>query len=124
MAFRDKKCVLCGKNYKPRTKYSWFCLDCYLNDFIPNRHKYSIEDFSSGIYSFTTGRHIDNFYKPSKYSDLSVNDAYKQIALDLQTENTDCASGLEERSSDNKCVSPEHGHKKIVDALLSKTTYV
>lgn len=69
--------------YKPRSKKSWFCLGCYLNDYLPNKHNFEVDDFVSGIYSFITKRHIEHFYKPTKYSELSPEEAYKQISRDI-----------------------------------------
>ncbi|WP_139311620.1 hypothetical protein [Desulfovibrio sp. DV] len=120
MNYGVKKCVLCGKSYKPRSNKSWFCLDCYLNDYLPNKNKYGVDDFVSGIYSFITKRHIDNFYKPIEQIEIENS---QNILTGEDLELKSVAAKLFEKQKIIPSANPEQAHKRLVDAFCSKTTY-
>jgi len=120
MNYGVEKCVLCGKSYKQRSKKSWFCLDCYLNDYLPNKNKYGLDDFVSGIYSFITKRHIDNFYKPIEQIEIENS---KKVPTSEEIKLKRAAANLFEKQKIIPSANPEQAHKRLVDAFCSKTTY-
>jgi len=121
MGYGEEKCVLCGKNYKPRSKKSWLCLDCYLNDYLPNKKKYSIFDFEQGIYSFITKRHIDNFYKSIEQIEEEKS---KKVMSNEEIELQCQIDKFFEKPKITHSATPEEARKRMVNAYLDKITYV
>jgi len=121
MNYGEEKCVLCGKTYKSRSKKSWFCLDCYINDYLPNKNKYGLDDFVSGIYSFITKRHVDNFYKPIEQIE---EDCRNKIMTPDDVEMQNALGHFFEIKVVNASSTPEQARDRMVKSYCDKITYV
>jgi hypothetical protein len=123
---KTQSCILCGKNYQPRCAKSYFCLECYLYDYLPNKKKYSVGDFESGCYSLITKRHYEEFW--GKRLGESTNDIPNEVnqksAKEIQLENKRIIENDNFQIRCTKSSSPEHAHKRLVDAICSKMIYV
>jgi hypothetical protein len=123
---KTQTCILCGKDYQPRCAKSYFCLDCYLNDYLPNKHKYSISDFESGCYSLLTKRHYEEFWgkRPGESSSDTPNELQKEQSSKVDTKNNTKIQNDVFGIKCTKSSSPEHAHKRLVDTICKKMTYV
>lgn len=124
--FKTQECTLCGENYEPRCAKSYFCLNCYLNDYLPNKHKYRIGDFEDGLYSLLTKRYYERFWgkRPGESTGDSQNEVNQETTKELQQDNKSKIEKDVFRIKCTKSPSPEYAHKRLVDAICSKMTYI
>lgn len=123
---KTQTCILCGKDYQPRCAKSYFCLECYLNDYLPNKKKYSIGDFESGCYSLITKRYYERFWGERLGNSNATKQNEISSAVDDKCIKENVVGNVENphRIEFKKSVSPEHAHKRLVDAICRKTTYI
>ncbi|BAH76725.1 hypothetical protein DMR_32340 [Solidesulfovibrio magneticus RS-1] len=123
---KTQTCILCGKDYQPRCAKSYFCLECYLNDYLPNKHKYSIGDFEDGLYSLLTKKYYERFWgrRPGESGSDTSNGINHKSPTEIQTESNKKIENDDFRIKCTKSPSPEYAHKRLVDAICSKMTYV
>ena len=123
---KTQECILCGEQYTPRCEKSYFCLSCYLNDYLPNKKVFCIDDFECGLYSLAKKRYYERFWGARPGAEEKAKSGESCSEIDKETKKEDAVKVLEEppRIEFVKSVSPEHAHKRLVDAICSKITYV
>ena len=123
---KTQTCILCGEDYQQRCAKSYFCLKCFLNDYLPNKNKYSIGDFESGCYSLITKRHYERFWgkRPGTSGSDTSNELQKEQPTKAETTNSTEIQNDIFRVKCTTSSSPEHAHKRLVDAICSKITYI
>ncbi|WP_428560398.1 MAG: hypothetical protein ACP59X_16490 [Solidesulfovibrio sp. DCME] len=123
---KTQECILCGEKYTPRCEKSYFCLSCYLNDYLPNKTIFRIDDFESGLYSLAKNRYYERFWgaRPGTEEKTNSGEADSEIYKEAEKECTIKVVEEPHRIEFVKSVSPEHAHKRLVDAICSKITYI
>jgi hypothetical protein len=123
---KTQECILCGEKYTPRCEKSYFCLPCYLNDYLPNKKVFCIDVFECGLYSLAKKRYYERFWgtRPGTEDSVKQDEPNNGLTKEVEIKATDKIESDCFRIKCEKSVSPEHAHKRLVDAICSKITYV
>ena len=118
-------CILCGEKYMPKCEKSYFCLRCYLNDYLPNKKAFRIDDFESGLYSLVKNRYYERFWgaRPGTEEKTKPGEVCSEIEKEAKKEDGIKVVEVSPCVEFKKSVSPEHAHKRLVDAICKKITY-